>query len=293
LSEALLEAPEVRKLIFTELEDAHGTFRPRRTTIRVHDDVRPDQVHIIVRHEVCHALDDAFGGVDAVGEGSLADQSDMFGGTEWFGLEGEPRDRYAMEVFATMCGWGPAGLAAATLPCAADRTGHEDVATRVMEFAYGDWMPPFDEDFELRLDSDVAPEPDAVRVFDGGTLAFDFEGEPSIYVDVATLEPVSNPKGELVPHVDFDAGTLPIYGQRYASAMREDGGGLATVVPWSLVQPRLVGRVSLEQPWRPLRCTARTLFPPERPFVGPYGGLWLSSGLGGGHQVDEWLPAHP
>jgi len=293
MQRALVDAPVVRKVVFTELDDAAGTFRPRRSTIRIHEGARTRDVPLIVRHEVCHAVDHSFGGMKTVGEAALAAQSGMFGGTAGFGLEGESRDLYAREVFATMCAWGPAGLAAATMVCAGDRTGHEDVAAEVLAIAYGASSPPAEDDFRLRLTGDVVPEPDDVRVFDGGTLGFDYDGEPSIYVDVASLELVDGPEGALIPRVHFDAATLPIDGHRFSTAMREDGGGLAMVLPSTLEQPRLVGRRSEDDPWQPLRCTARTFAPPERPFVGPDGGLWLGSGFDDDHQVEEWVPAGP
>ncbi len=91
--------------------------------------------------------------------------------------------------------------------------------------------------------------------------------------------------------VPFDRETLRFDGTRFASVRRDDGAGVAVILPASLEQPRVIGRWADGAPWTPLRCVTRTLAPPERPFVGPEGGLWMGSGPGGAHHVDEWVGA--
>lgn len=170
---------EVARVDFNRLrEPISGKFTHGLWRIQIDDDLPPEEVRTIVRHELCHALDDAEALLeephplfDPLSEAMYAYLEEH--------LDGDVRRRRARrersETLATLCELGPVATSAFLEPCPGDSPLGTDVIAWVMDEVW------------------TAYEPDPVAPWTGGPTRL--AAPPTPDVTSLTTRPLVAPGG--------------------------------------------------------------------------------------------------
>lgn len=94
------------------VSNGEGSYHLREQSIEVDSGLVEDRLRHVVRHELCHAVQEQSG-------------FDVSDGELWFEPVGAPRKRMAQESFADTCDVGPLALHLVGDPCATDPVGSE------------------------------------------------------------------------------------------------------------------------------------------------------------------------
>jgi hypothetical protein len=279
----------LRQILIAEphREGAAGQYRHRDDTILLHPILDADQLREVLRHELCHALDESLGRPSA-------DLTGIEHGLQPFIEQGLVLDQVAddtprarAEAFAKVCDAGPAGGQAIATPCGDEPPRWANGAADVVQIVWRDPPTPVPQDVLTLMPAGSLRDVFELLGSELGRACVWSVSEGSC-VDVRTLEPWQGEAGSvMVPSRGLGVVDLTTSGRVHGSGVFDgDGNGLALWIPSGREHPRALVRLDADTPWQPARCGPAGPDPLVAPIID--GAFWMTSGEPGAVQLDEW-----